>query len=1121
MTRILTLSFAALLTLMVRSAAGQVLYGSIVGNVTDASNAPVPDATVKITHRQTGQSHSGVSNYAGGYTFSDVPAGDYAVSIVKPGFQTFIARNITVQVNSVVRVDAALVVGSVSQSVLVSAETAALQTDRADVHSEVLSQTLESVPVAGRSYQSLFFLVPGVTQPDYFQTGGINNPSRAMTVNINGTPNTDVVVRIDGVSATNQWIQNLQAYTPGIEAIQAVDTATSSMDAEQGLAGGASVTVQIKSGTNQLHGSAFEYNQNTALRARAFFLPSTSRKPPSNKNMFGGTVGGPIRKDKLFYFVSYEGLVDHETGGPYALATGSYLTLPDSLVRSGNMSESSNPIYDPNTGTAAGTGRTPFAGNTIPASRLDPIVTGYILPKLPMPQFAGSSNNYFAVPPYTSDYHKIDSKINWNVSDKLSITGRYSYLPDNEKSQGNYGPSVNPLALGLIGTAGVISTTGAATYVLKPNFVIDGLFGFTRQHTQQHPDGPVQCWGAQAGIPNACYTGARDYAFTKMTITGWTSLGGSPSFYDYLDPQYEWTANAGWTKGRHNVRFGVDILKLNMNHYEIPYLPGFNFTGGITALNGGPAPNQYNAFADFLLGMAQSLQDGFDSPPLNGSASPQRPVTLRSEEFGLYVRDQVQVSRKLTASVGLRWEYYPVPTRADRGIELFDFTNLKQLICGEGSNSGNCGIHVSPLQFAPRIGIAYRPTETFVVRSGFSLNWEQDNMYRSGLYSYPAQVAILQSGLNSYSAVGTIAQGFPALTTPNVTSGVISLPAGTSTTTLPKDFIRGYVMSWNLTLQKSLGHDFTLQAGYVATRAIHQAQNQNVNYGLPGGGAASQPYFRSLGITGSLGVILPMVHTYYDSLQATLNRRFSGGLTLNAGYTWSKNITNFAGSIPIPQYFGLNKGLAQIDIPQKFTLAAAEELPFGRGKRYLNQGGFASAVAGGWHVNGIFAAFSGSPFTISASTTSLNAPGSPQEADQVKLNVQKLGGIGSNTPYFDPLAFASVTGVRFGTSGFNILRGPGIANLDFSIFRDFNIREWLKMQFRAEAFNITNTPHFWSPGTRGSNYSPVFTDNISNMVLNQDGTVKALNGYDAITSVNATGRDYDERYFRLGLRFSF
>jgi hypothetical protein len=867
MTRNRALLVFTLLAAFARQASAQVLYGSLVGTVTDSSSASVAGCSVRITQTETNQSRQIVTNDSGGYSFFSVPAGTYQVEISKPGFQTFTTRGILVELNSVVRVDARLQVGAVNQTVDVTGETAALQADRSDVHSEVTTRTIENAPVTGRSYQSLFFLVPGVTQPDYFQTGGINNPSRAMTVNINGTPNTDVVVRIDGVSATNQWIQNLQAYTPAIEAIETVNAVTSSFDAEQGLAGGASINVQIKSGTNQMHGSLFGYNQNTALRACGFFLPATTPKPPANKNIFGGTVGGPIRRNKLFYFVSYEGFIDHETGGPYALATGTYLTLPDAAVRSGNFKASTNPIYDPASGSANGAGRTPFAGNLLPASRMNGIVTGFILPKLPLPQFAGSSNNFFADPIYKSNYHKLDSKVDWAATSKLNLSGRFSYLPDDESSQGNFGAGVNPLSLGLIGTANVMSTAATANYIVSPTFVVDGVIGFTRQHSQQHPDGPTQCWGALAGIPNACYTGQRNYAFPQMIVSNWTTLGGV-AVYDYLDPQYQWTANAAWTRRVHNLRFGLDMHKLDMNHYEIPTLPGFTFTGGITALNGGPSPNQYNSYADLLLGMPASLQDGFDNPPFHGGADPARPATLRTWEWGLYIRDQWQVSRRLTVSLGTRWEYYPVPTRADRGIELFDFSTTKQLICGVGSNSGNCGIHVNPLQFAPRLGVAYRPSETFVVRAGFSLNWEQDNMYRSGLYSYPTQVSISQTGVNSYSAVSSIDQGFPAISPVDISSGVVSLPRGSGTTTLPKDYVRGYIMSWNFTAQKALANDFTVQAGYVGTRAVHQVQSQNINYGMPGGGAASQPFFQSLGISGALNVLWPMAHTYYDSLQA-------------------------------------------------------------------------------------------------------------------------------------------------------------------------------------------------------------------------------------------------------------
>lgn len=1104
------------------NANAQVLYGSIVGNIVDESNASVPAATVRITHGGTNQSREITSNEAGGYTFSLVPAGTYHVVVTKEGFQTFNVREVTVEANTVVRVNATLQVGGVAQSVDVQASASALQTDRADVRSEISNKALENVPVTGRSYQSLLFLTPGATQAHYFQNGGINNPSRAMSVSINGTPANNVVVRIDGVSATNLWIEDIQAYTPAIEAIEMVNAVTSSFEAEQGMAGGASVNVRVKSGTNAMHGSAFEYVQNRALRARGFFLPSDAKKTQSNKNIFGGTVGGPIKKDKLFYFASWEGTITREAGGPYALSgLGTFLTIPDAAVRSGNLSASTNPIFDPLTGAANGTARTPFAGNQLPASRLNSIVTGKMLPLLPLPTRPGASNNFFTVPLFASKYHKLDTKVNWNATSKLSANARLSYLPSREDFKGSYPGPLNPLSLDSIITANVTSTAGAATYIATPNLVLDGLFGFTRQHTAQKPGGPDQCWGDQFNLPGSCFAGQRLKGTPIMSINGWTTLGGGQT-YDYLDPQYQWTGNAAWTKKNHNVRFGADLLKTSLNHYEVPTatFPNFTFSGGVTALNGGPAPNQYNGFADFLLGLPQAVARGIDNPPLPG-ANTERPLTLNTTVLGLYVRDQWQISRKLTASVGVRWEYYPVPTRADRGIELFDFAANRQLICGVGSNPKDCGIHVSRKQFSPRLGVAYRPTETLVIRTGFSLNWQQNSMYRNGLTAYPSQISITRSGLNSYSAVGRMEDGFPSINAVDVTSGSVSLPPGSGTTTLPRDFVRGYVMSWNFTVEKSLATNLTVQAGYVGTRVIHGVRSQNLNFGTPGGGSASQPFFRTLGTQAAINVLLPMIHTYYDSFQASMNRRFGKGFTLNAGYTWSKYLSNFSGGIPDPVYFSRNKAVAQEDLPHKFTLSGIQELPFGKGKRFLNRGGVASALAGGWQVNGLLSAFSGSPFTISANATSLNAPGSTQLADQVKPSVQILGGVGFDKPYFDPVAFASVNTARYGTAGFNSLRGPNVVNLDLSLFRDFRVNERFRLQFRAEAFNATNTPHFWSPGQRPNNFQLTFTNNVSNMVLNADGSVRSFNNYATITNVNSTGRDFDERYFRLGLRLSF
>ena len=277
----------------------------------------VPGATVTITHMETNQSRETTTNETGGYNFPNVAAGTYRVEVTLPGFQTFRAQEIAVRLNAAVRVDARLAVGTLQESVLVSADAVLLQTETAAVQTQTTSQQLQNLPINGRSFQSALTLTPGVAQPNYFQTGGINNPARSMQVTVNGAPNSNTVFRLDGVSATNQWIQGLQAYTPAIEAIETVNVVTNSFDAEQGMAGGASVNVQIKSGTNTLHGSAFEYLTHDKLRSRNYFLPADREKTKDNKSVFGGTVGGPIKRDRLFYFLSVESTVQRTIGGPY------------------------------------------------------------------------------------------------------------------------------------------------------------------------------------------------------------------------------------------------------------------------------------------------------------------------------------------------------------------------------------------------------------------------------------------------------------------------------------------------------------------------------------------------------------------------------------------------------------------------------------------------------------------------------------------------------------------------------------------------------------------------------------------------------------------------------------
>lgn len=1092
-----------------RPVVAQVLFGSIVGSVTDSSGSAVPGAAVTVTQAETNETRETKTNEAGGFTLSTVHAGTYKVVIAKEGFKGYSTENVLVSLNTVVRVDAALQVGAQSQSVDVTAESAALQTDRADVHNEFNSKQLIDLPQPTRNFEGIVALMPGIAPPSA-SSGGTNNPSKSFQVSADGTSRSGTNVMIDGVSATNPWVQFYATYAPSVEAIETVNVVTASSDAEQGMTNGASINVQTKSGSNDLHGSLYEYNVSSALKARPFFLPSNQGIPKLIENDLGATIGGRIIRNKLFYFGSYEG--DFISQG----SANSSVTVPTADIKAGNLSASPTPIYDPATGVydskGIPTGRTPFPGNMIPANRINPAAAklAALTPNPNQNLSPTPANNYYVNTPITNKLQHVDTKFDWVASNKWKVTGRYGYQPYNITQGTIFGPvlggSPNAFAFGNA-TAWAVT----ATYVASPTFVVDANWGRTNAHQVLNPPSVDQKLGSDLlGIPGT-NLGTLPYAggMPQFNVSNYSGYGYAYTPLQYDDPVYQYAANATWIKGSHNVRFGGNISQQQMNHFESTPT-AFSFNGGATITPGGAAANAFNSYADFLLGLPQSYAN---------SVVPPDPIKLRTWQYSLYLRDQWQVNRKLTVSIGSGWELYPVPTRGDRQIESYNFSTNQILICGSGPNKDNCGITVQHLLFSPRIGVAYRPTESVVIRAGYSLSPEQINMFRDGIYNYPTRPDFSNTGLSTYDSVGSLSTGIPVQPTPDISSGVISAPKGLVLgAIIPPDtkFIRGYTESMNFTLQKDFGHGWVAQAGYVGTLSIHQHTRYNINYGTLNGGAVSQ-VFAPLGIFGSVVEILPYETMHYNSLQAQLNRRFSNGLLFGLAYTRSKQIGTCCDdsgdggpAISLPQYTNLNRALMGGDRPNNLRISSVYDLPFGQGKQFLNQNKAMSAVAGGWHLQGVFSKYSGTPFSVTGGSV-LNTPGFTQRAQQVKASVQYIGGIGPGQSWFDPQAFVPVTtpGV-IGNAGYNTLRGPGVTNLDMSVFRDFKVMERFTIQFRAEALNLTNTPHFSNPAS-----------NSASATYNTDGSIRSLGGYTSITSTTTVSRLIDERYLRFGLKIRF
>jgi Carboxypeptidase regulatory-like domain/TonB dependent receptor len=1090
------------------NAPAQVLYGSLTGNVTDAADAAVPGAKVEAVNVATGVAKQGTTDERGVYLFNDLQPGSYKLTISSSAFRTVVQSGVAIDANNLRRIDARLQVASVTESIVVEGSAVSLQTDRADINAQISKTQVTNLPLgAGRNFQNLYKLIPGFTPPAELHSDA-GNPQRAMGTNVNGASYSNNNTRIDGATVSYPWLPHIVAYVPPQDAIETVNVVTNSFDAEQGMAGGAAMNVTIKSGTNQLHGSLHEFHTNSAMRARNYFYYG-GNLPKNILNQFGGTIGGAIKKNKLFFFADWERTVRRQNASAFR-------TLPNTALRAGDFSGFGTNIYDPATGAANGTERQLFPGQRIPSSRID-FAAAKMLGLLTQPNYVGLNpasniiqNNHFASGTYEFNRDNADFKVNYNPIEKMSLFARYSFSPslifDPPSLGAAGGDALNGgqpgRAPGLIQSAAI-----GGTYTVSPRILIDGNVGFTRLRLSAENVDLGKNYGSDdLNIPGTNGGDRLQGGYPRFNISGFSALGNPNVSNPFLfrDNQYVAVGNVGWFRGAHSFRFGAEYAYYTINHFQpqAAFGPrgGFNFTGGLTALNGGAAPNLYNGFADFLLGQANGM--GKDVQNIN-------PAAVRMPSYGFYARDQWQVNRKLTLNYGMRYEYYPFATRDHRGGERYDASINRVLIGGLGSTPRDTGVDVGWGQIAPRLGIAYRATEKTVFRVGYGISIDP-NSFRSMRDAYPATISTQFSGTTSFLAAGNLRTGIPAVVPPDVSSGSILLPAAVGTVTFPQVFNRGYIQSFNATIQRELMKNMTLQVAYVGTRAIRQTAPININASTGiGRGNADRALFPAFGLIGNINQLTPFNTSNYNAFQMQLTKRLSGTSQLGLAYTRSKAISwsdNSDSGLTwnTPSEWRRNRAVAGFDRPNNLQIFGIYELPFGKGQQYAT-GKLASAILGGWQLNGIFSAFSGTPFTVASAGASLNSQGNTQTADQVVATVDYPKQIGRGASYFDPLAFAPVTAVRYGNTGRNLLRGPGVINLDGSLFRNFNVTERFRLQFRAEVFNVSNTAAFNNPGAT-----------VSGATRNSSGQITALNGYTEITSAQAT-----ERQFRLALKILF
>ena len=1056
------------------AARGQAVTGSIVGAVTDPGGGAVAGAKVTLTAAGTGIARAVTTNDEGNYVVPYLQPDTYRVEVERQGFKKFVHEGVILNTGSSVRINAALEVGSINETAEISSAAPLLQTESADVSQAFERKRIEELPINGRNFQSLISLIPGVAPP----TGGIgqfDNPQGTQFFQVNGQNVSANNFQIDGVD-NNEPLLGLVVQIPPAEAIQQFSVSTSNYDAEFGRAVGAVINVTTRPGTNEFHGSLFEFHNNSAFKARNYFNLTRNAEgeikvPNAIKNQYGGTFGGPIRRNRTFFFGDYQGQ-NQRIGRTPATAT-----VPTQAFRDGDFSAllPSTVIYDPATGNADGTGRMPFPNNRIPAARISAVAKN-ILNLLPLPNLPGLLNNNYLAPalPFKLDTNSFDARVDHQFSDRTSFFVKYNYFQSTMADPAIFGDIAGPTATGDInsleeGKGRNQVVTLNLTHALSATLTTEARFGFTRYFIDAKGPGLNRDLSAEVGITGSNEDDPAHKGLAIIDIEGFSTLGMSTNMPTInADNIFNWINN--WTKvaGSHTFKWGADIRRLRMDRLQIQGTSSFgprgrfNFRPGVTLLRGGGA-SQFtfaNSFASFLLGL----------PDQTGRAIFTTTPTNRSTHLFFFGQDTWQVSPRLTLSLGTRYEIYtPITSRLAGGQGNYDPETNDLLVAGVGEVGLSAGVKTDYNNFAPRVGFAYRfgDRDRMVLRGGFAVSYFTARFGFTGgtlSTSYPV-IADQQIGdQNDFRPGGTLSS-IPAFTpVPIPANGIINPAPNIGLFAIPFENRLPYVMSYNLTMQRELRPGLSFEVGYVGNRGVKQPYNLRLDASAPGTGLAGVPIFQKFGRSATTFLRAYGVSSVYNSLQTALEKRLSAGLAFSVAYTWSRAIdyTSNNGALFNPINLEFNRGPADFDRTHALTVSHSYELPFGRGKRYLSSG-TPALLLGGWQLNGIFSAYSGRPFSVTATAATLNGgPGNNQRPDQLR-DPDVSGTVGPGTTWFDTTAFAAPEPNRYGTAGRNTVRGPNLVNYDFSIFKNFQLSESKRVEFRTEFYNLTNTPHFNQP----------------------------------------------------------
>ena len=1061
------------------SFAGTICFAQnsgIQGVITDSTGGVIPAASVTVVNVATSVEYEAQSNETGLYSVPFLSPGTYAVTARTEGFAPSTRENLKLDVQQIARVDFTLSVGTVAEVVEVSAAAALLESEQAAMGQVIENQRIVEMPLNKRNYLELAQLsvgiLPGATVGAGTRPG--RNEAGFVGMGMRGYQNNVMIDGIDNGSRAGGGPLGFeaQASKPSVDAVGEFKVVTNNMSAEYGFRMGPKVLVSIKSGTNELHGSAFEFVRNEKLDATNFFANrSGAAKPTLRQNQFGGTLGGPIIKNKTFGFFSYQGT-------RIRLGRSFLATVPSGLARGGDFSmerTNFNQIFDPasTVGTGADASREPFPNNAIPASRFDPISTP-LLSRYPASNIEGREfgfNNYFRAPSDADDTDQYDFRVDHNLGDSDRLFFRMSIRRQFRVNQ-------SPLPVEAGGQGGqTVDLNGDNlafnwTHSFSPTLHNEARFGFTHFPTRFDTliQEPLNATLGIQGAPGDTFGDGFDQGFSFFNINGYNNLG-TPCCWPNINnmDNIQIVENLLWQKGNHGIKFGFDYRRLNIFREAMRFRRGqFLFNRVFTAEQpniGRSRARTGNGLAEMMLGTVGQTRVG--NPAGENAVVPYT---------GIYVQDDWKVTPKLTLTLGLRWElfnrgYYPkghIPGRT--GVSNY-ITAYNGLAAGQEEywdrpeDGSDCGCENDLNNFAPRVGLAYRLNEKTVIRASAGIFYGEGDIVTNGSAwsrQVPDFTEIITPTFDNITPVTLVKDGFLPVTLP-AEKPLPNTGASASYRSQPTQ----YASQWFIDIQRELPENTVWIIGYQGSSTHFMQYRFDINNPGP---HPTIPARRRRLRPERTGVTLgePGANASYNALVTRLEKRFSKGITFLTSYTWSHNIDNNTqfldtGLFNVANHYdrGAERASANIDMTQSFTSSFTWQLPFGKNRAFgANWGGAADAILGGWQIGGLVSLRTGFPFEVTF-------PGDPQNSGTTNRGNRVGSGVLSNPTidnWFDQSAFVVSEPGIYGTTGRNPLRGPGGKNFDFMLGKRFRMPwEGHTVQFRFEAFNFTNTPQFGQP----------------------------------------------------------